>query len=200
MRDVAVRRARYAGFTITEMMVVVAIVAVIVAVGVPVLTRYMRRAKTAEAQQSLNQLAAGAKSYFEAAHTDLSGRPLARQFPASTGAGGYTPQNPCCGSTCAAGGQCTEDPSAGCDEWDGGPYAFSWHALRFKIAAGHYYQYSFASAGTGTDATFTASAKGNLDCDTLSATWQVTGDVDGASLRPRSGQPFVVGGSNNELE
>src|SRR3990167_2800190 len=84
------------GFTLIELMIVVAIIGILAAVAIPAFVRYIRRAKTAEPTESLDKIAGGAKVYFQAEHVDTSAVLLARQFPTSEAA---NPATPCCDFT-----------------------------------------------------------------------------------------------------
>ena len=49
-------RARVAGFTLVELMIVVAIIGVLAAIAIPAFSRYVRKARTAEAVGTLANL------------------------------------------------------------------------------------------------------------------------------------------------
>lgn len=165
-------------------MAVIAIIGLIAAVAFPVATKYIRRAKTSEALQQLERMSAGARLYYEVANVDSAGNVMVRSFPATSP---FAPTTACCtraGGICVNTGWTTE----------------TWRALRFLAPIKHYYNYQFISSGTGTAAQFTAVAVGNLDCDTLSATWHQRGTIDSNSSRPFTEKPFVTTGPNNEIE
>ena len=54
----------------------------------------------------------------------------------------------------------------------------SWVDLNFQIDVPFYYSYSFISRGNGANATFTARAEGDLDCDNYISLYEITGHVD----------------------
>ena len=71
--------------------------------------------------------------------------------------------------------------------------------MNFSVNSPHYYQYCFESSGTGAEATFTATAMGDLDCDGEKSTFKRMGVVDmsGGDCSVRSGAAFF---RDKELE
>ncbi|MDJ0761709.1 MAG: pilin [Myxococcota bacterium] len=57
------------GFTLIELMIVVAIIGILAAVAIPAFINYMKRAKTSEASVNIKTIADGAISYFDALHS-----------------------------------------------------------------------------------------------------------------------------------
>ena len=152
------------GFSLIELMVVVAIVGILAAVAVPAFMRYIAKSKTTEARQHLEKIYNGARVYFlDQNSTEGQIQPIPPQFPASYGP---TPVVSCCA---AAGGKC-EPLSA---DWD----VPTWRSIGFSMDDPHYYQYRFVSSGIGSDAEFTAMAIGNLDCDAVQSTFRMYGEV-----------------------
>ena len=150
------------GFTLVELMIVVAIIGVLSAVAIPAFMKYIAKSKTAEAVQMLRRMSEGARTYYLEAHgaRGAAGTVVPKQFPDTTAA---TPAVPCCGEKCAVNVAQWADPT--------------WKALTFAVTDPHYYQYSFTSSGTGVAARFTARANGDLDCDGLESTFEMYGSI-----------------------
>lgn len=169
-------RLRRRGFTLVELMIVVAIIGMLAAIAIPAFSRYVRKSRSAEAPGHLNKLWAGAMAYYVADHMDANNVTLPKQFPrvggASSGswyeifgAGFY------CG--CLAGRKCP-----------GGPAQFGqqmFAALNFTLADPHSYHVMFSSSNYGAASQFTAQAVGDLDCDNTLSQFVRLGSIDTAT-------------------
>lgn len=165
------------GFTLVELMVVVAIIGVLAAVAVPSFIRYIAKAKTAEADTQIEKISTGARTYYMDQHVgqDIDSATISQKFPASEAP---TPALSCC-----SGGADKCVPVA--TIWQ----TPTWNALQFSINDPHYYRYEFESAGSGLTAEFTARAIGDLDCDNDLSTFERYGwvEVAGNDMTIQSG-------------
>lgn len=175
------------GFTLVELMIVVAIVGILAAVAIPAFTRYVRKSRTAEAAAHLNKMWAGSLAYYvtDFTGTDSDGKPVprAKQFPGPSGA--LEQSDYCCRQ---ASGRCP----GGSPVWTNDPV---WKALKFALPDAHVYMPSYTGSGTEADAQFTAMAFGSQGCVNL-ATFTRQGFVTSQGDVAGQTQPIVV----NELE
>jgi prepilin-type N-terminal cleavage/methylation domain-containing protein len=163
------------GFTLIELMIVVAILAILAVVAVPAFIKYMRRAKTTEAIDELDKIYKGAAVYYTTPKITKDGVKLACQFPTNQGV------TPIEGTCCNLQGGPDKDTD---DRCDGDPAAWDepvWSSLSFQMNDQHYFVYGFSSQGTMGTARFTASAYADLDCDTIQSTFQRLGFGDPAA-------------------
>lgn len=158
-------RAR--GFTLIELMIVVAILAILSVVAVPAFIKYMRRAKTVEAVDELDKIHKSAATYYaRGAVLSGSGSAIPCQFPASEAMTPDVTQTLCCGGTSDA------DKDDRCDVKTSNWSTQTWSALNFQMNDQHYFGYSFVSAGSLASAQFTARANADLDCDGTLSTFE----------------------------
>lgn len=198
------------GFTLIELMIVVAILGILAAIAVPALTKYMRRSKTSEARVQLAKLFDAASAYFNEEHvergevtvlgqggniSDLAPHRCPHIVGQETGqtAAGITPA---LGTDCnqGPGGRCV--PSAG----GGGGIGYypltdwtnnnAWNGLNFQQEQAHYFHYNFrasnANAGFG-ECQFTAQAFGDLDDDDTFSTYERAGAADQNGVNAAAG-------------
>lgn len=173
------------GFTLIEMMIVVAIIGILASIAIPAFMKYIRRAKTTEAVMNLRKLFDSSVAYYESDHQTRGGIPIPHQFPGANQQLGPSPgTNPCCRGAkdkCPpAGHPDAPNPNA----WNGA----HWQSLNFSVDDPHYFWYQYVSTGVGTQARFTARAMGNLNCNFSFSTFERVGGIN-----PNTGG--VIGGA-----
>ena len=163
------------GFTLVELMIVVAIIGILAVVAIPTYMRFTMRAKASEASNNISALMKGAKSFYNSEPSDSSGNPLARHFPnntpeatpaASAQALFTTPTNAPC-----TGGQPLYTRNAAL--WENPIFK----RLGFQIDKAHYFRYAYVTNGVGLNAQVNINAQADLDCDNVLSGYQMNTNV-----------------------
>lgn len=155
---VALVTGRNRGFSAIELMNFFALAAILAAIGMYGLTRYIRHGKTAEARESVTRLATGAADYYnQSDSTQPSGAApnqvhAMRHFPPSSRTA--VPED-----ALSVRGKKYQSNSV---DWASSP----WRDLKFSIIQPQCYQYSFEAQGSGGAARAVVRAEGDLDGDT----------------------------------
>jgi type IV pilus assembly protein PilA len=171
------------GFTLIELMIVVAIIGILAVLAIYGVSRYLKTSKTAEAT---NNVGAIAKNASESLTRDM----MAGTYVApgnTTGVGhcvcGSAANTVPAGIVSVKAKKYTSDPLFNGADWGAGSATVGWQCLKFTIDQPQYYMYSYTeSAATCTGGAIAgdvinATANGDLDGNGVMSTFQLQGQV-----------------------
>ena len=165
------------GFTLIELMIVVAIIGILAAVAIPAFLKYIKKAKTTEARTNIAKIVTGEVAYYDEEKVQQNGTIINKYFVAAAAAPASTPPG----------------VNKATYNWDGSQ---AWSALKFGTDSAVLFNYTTVTAGVDSSAAFTARAQGNLDGDTDYSTFERTGYHNAAGQMELGSGIYIV----NELE
>jgi type IV pilus assembly protein PilA len=155
----ALLRKRSEGFTLVELMIVVAIIGVLAALAIYGVSRYLKHSKTAEATRNLSALETGSKNAYQQ-EFDQGG----------AGTGPYV-------HTFCQTGTIQPGTIPAAKKVSGVWTDPAWVCLKFSVNEPQFYSYTYTGDTTavGTTAMYTAMANGDLDGNGTASTFKLIG-------------------------
>jgi type IV pilus assembly protein PilA len=133
------------GFTLIELMIVVAIIGILAAIAIPAFLEYLSKSKTSEADTQLRQMETKVKTFHNAN----------QRMPASSN---LMPS----GANCGTGPSGEKFPSEGETAWK----TALWAEIGFHVDEDSYFRYKWTTTtANGPTAAGVGKAEGDLDCD-----------------------------------
>jgi len=185
-----IRLRNRSGFTLIELMIVVAIIGILAALAIPAFIGYMSRAKTAEVTVGLDNMFKSLATYYE--QQNASGQALSASTTIH------------CTVAAVPWGEALPDDSPNDTKrmFPPAPPGTSWGQVKGAVRGYVYYSYYFDARAPGCDVTantpdiYTFWGAGDLDADTTRSTFSLAAGSDAENSLYRARAFNIV----NELE
>lgn len=147
-----------------ELMTVVFIIGILAATAIPIVGKYLLKAKTTEASLNIRKIYDGEVAYYQEERTNQLGIVISKEFI-----------------------NLSRTPTFPTQQKQYGDFAREdWASIKFAADGPVLYAYSVAASGIGTSAAFTARAEGDIDGDGQTSLFErvasvnaTTGEVEG---------------------
>ncbi len=168
------KQLHHIGFTLVELMIVVAIIGILAAVAIPGFMKYIKDSKTTEAKTGIKSISAGALAYFQTEHaSDENGlNYYTKQFPNDQFCKTKTGGGSCVGLANQPGAMTAGEKKLG--DFSTEP----WISLDFQLSAPIYYNYGYQGTGNGIETKFLAQASAALGINTIDSCFRISGEMN----------------------
>lgn len=166
-------RLRQRGFSLVELMIVVAIIGVLSTLAIQGVRRYLANAKSAEARNALGTLSRVAVQAFDREKANVTGV-LTANTTQATGSKAFCATAAATVPAAIASVKASKYQSNPSD-WEAGDAVTGWKCLKFAVDSPQAYMYGYTADATVGAGSFTASAQGDLDGDNTASKFEMFG-------------------------